>query len=55
VVAELRPEHGEAQLHLANAELFEELDVRLACRFRVAASHVLAGVWIEPPGRRLAA
>jgi 4'-phosphopantetheinyl transferase EntD len=55
VAAELDLADGAARLQLTNDALFARLDVRLACRFRVAAGHVLAGVWIEPFGRRLAA
>lgn len=55
VAAELHPADGSARLYLANTALLAKLDVRLACRFRVAAGHVLAGVWIERLRSRLAA
>ena len=55
VAAELDVRDGTARLHLANTELFASLEVRLECRFRAAAGHVLAGVWVEPLSGLLAA
>lgn len=48
VAVELHPAKGSARLRLTNAPLFARLDMRLACRYRIAAGHVVAGVWLEP-------
>lgn len=55
VTVEPDPAHAGARVKLANAALFARFDLELGCRYRVAAGHVLAGVWIERLGRRLAA